>query len=79
MGRHARLDLRPFFWDLLPVAATSPEALWEQQFSLVYNCKGGLTYHDIDLMTLDERDWWVRRLEAQIERENEQIRKATKR
>lgn len=72
------MDLRAFFWDDLPLVGSSSEDLWEQQFSLVYNCKGGLSYDNVDRMTVTERDWWVRRLTTQIERENEAIRKGSK-
>lgn len=46
-------------------------------FSLTY-CMNGITYGDIMEMVPEERDWYIRRLDKQIKRENEEIKKGAR-
>lgn len=52
--------------------------MWEQQFSLVYNSNGGITYGDVLQMERAERDWFITRLNDQIQKENDEMKKASK-
>jgi len=51
------------------------EDLREQVFALTY-CMEGMPYDAIQEMEPDEREWYVTRLNNQLKRENEDIKKA---
>jgi hypothetical protein len=51
------------------------EDLREQVFALTY-CMEGVGYDAISEMPSDEREWFVRRLDKQIKRENDEVKKA---
>lgn len=51
------------------------EDLREQVFALTY-CMEGMEYSSIQEMEPDEREWYVTRLNNQLKRENEEIKKA---
>jgi hypothetical protein len=51
------------------------EDLREQVFALTY-CMEGMPYDAIQEMEPDEREWYVTRLNNQLKRENEEIKKA---
>jgi hypothetical protein len=68
------LELRAFFYHFFPVV--DQETLREQVFSLTY-CMEGMDYSAIQEMDPDERNWFVGRLNKQLKRENEEIKKAS--
>lgn len=47
----------------------------EQVFSLVY--AGKFTYADVELMTAEERAWYVMRLDKQLKTEAAEMKKAS--
>jgi hypothetical protein len=51
------------------------EDLREQVFALTY-CMEGMPYDAIQEMEPDEREWFVNRLNNQLKRENEEIKKS---
>ena len=69
------MELRAFFYHFFPVI--DQEALREQTFSLTYCTEGGIDYSAIQEMDPEERNWYVARLNKQIKRENEEIKKAS--
>ena len=62
------MDVRIFFWEFVPVATEGE--LNEQQFSLIYNSKGGITYRDVLEMDMKTRAWYLERLNRQLTDEN---------
>ena len=77
MDDPVKLELRPFFRWFFSIG--SLEDLLEEQFALVYNCNGGLTYREVELMPVRERHWFLERLNRQIRKENAEIKKASSR
>ena len=74
MAGCSELDIRLFFRQFLPTGKLTD--LYEQQFSLVYNSNGGITYEDVLSMTFLEREWFLERLSDQIKEENRQMKRA---
>ncbi len=48
----------------------------EEAFTLCYLGEGGFQFSEVELMTRREREWLLRRLARQKEREAEAIKKA---
>lgn len=70
------MGLQQFFQHFFPIR--SLDDLREEAFALMY-CVKGMSYDSIENMLSSDREWYIRRLYKQLQHEDEQMKKATKR